>query len=174
VDVLLRQNLGSRFFGWIAYTWSKSERLNPGGDWSLYEYDQTHIGNLVGFYRITPKWGFGAKLHYNSGPLYQTFQYRYQATSVSGTPLVDSQGNPVYRGVFSDSFNQRLEDYLRLDLRTDYAFRFAGWSLNAYIEYLNVLGRNNPQGIQYDRDYSASHVVNNLPGFPYFGLQAEY
>jgi hypothetical protein len=113
-------------------------------------------------------------MHYNTGPLYQTFLYRYQAVDGLGAPLFDSLGRPVYKGVFSSSYDQRLEDYLRLDLRTDYSFRFAGWSLNAYIEYLNVLGRNNPQGIQYDRDYSGSHVVNNLPGFPYFGLQAEY
>lgn len=164
VDVLLRQNLGSHFFGWVAYTWSKSERLYPGGDWSLYQYDQTHILNVVGFYWLTPAWGLGLKLHYNSGPLYQSM--------VPNSQYQDGSGN--WHAVFSPTYDQRLADYLRLDLRTDYAFRFAGWRLNAYLEVLNALGRPNPEGIQYAKDYSSYSVINNLPFLPYIGLQAEY
>jgi hypothetical protein len=174
LDFLLRQNVGTRFFGWVAWTWSKSERLNPGGDWSLYEYDQTHIINLVAYYSLTPAWGLGAKLHYNTGPLVQTLLGRYQAVDDQGHLEFDSKGDAIYKGVFSDSYDQRLGDYLRLDLRMDYAFRFAGWRLTTYLDVINALDRPNPEGLQYLNGYTSSKVVNNLPLLPYFGLQAEY
>ncbi|HXB97326.1 MAG TPA: TonB-dependent receptor [bacterium] len=161
VEFLLRQNIGTRFFGWIAYTLAKSQRLDPGYDWSLYEYDQTNVLTVVASYLMTPAWGLGVKLHYNTGPLYQA--YRVQP----GPPAV---------GVFAHDYSQRLDDYLRLDLRTDYTWRFPQWHLTAYLEILNALNRPNPEGLSYNPNnpYQAPTTIDNLPLFPYMGLEAAY
>lgn len=156
--------MGERFFGWISYACSQSERLGPPtNDWSPYQYDQTNIATVVASYKMTPAWGLGLKLHYNTGPLLQSFQYRF----------LDSGG--IWRAKFSDTYDQRLDDYMRLDLRTDYGWRFPQWRLNIYIEALNVLNRANPAGLNYPRDYDAPpDIINNLPIFPYLGVQAEF
>jgi hypothetical protein len=163
VELFLRYDAGQRFFGWISYAYSRSERLGPPTDqWSVYQYDQPHILTLVSSYSFDPAWSLGAKLHYNSGPLVNSLRDRYQ------------DPNGIWRAVFSDTYDQRLEDYLRLDLRMDYAWRFEGWRLNAYIEILNLLNRPNPAGLSYSQDYSASQVIYNLPRIPYIGLQAQF
>src|SRR6185503_13477881 len=98
-----------------------------------------------------------------TGPLQQSFKGRYQ----------DFNGR--WWGIFSDTYDQRLDDYLRWDLRTDYTWRNQGWKISAYIEVLNVLGRPNPQSLSYKRDYSGEpETINNLPRFPYFGISAEF
>ena len=68
LEVLLRQNLTSRFFGWVAYTLQRSERRDaPGEPWRLFDTDQTHNLILVGQYRITPKWTLGVRFRYVTG-----------------------------------------------------------------------------------------------------------
>jgi hypothetical protein len=164
LEFFLRQDLSDRFFGWISYALSKSERLGPPGDaWSPYEYDQTNIATVVASYKMSPDWGLGMKLHYNTGPLVQSFQYRYLVSPGS------------YGAKFSDTYDQRLDDYLRLDLRIDRTWRFEQWHLKGYFEVLNVLGRPNPESLDYPKEYDTPpSTVDNLPRFPYFGLEFEY
>jgi hypothetical protein len=162
IELLLREDWGEKFFGWISYAYSKSERFGPPtNNWYTYQYDQPNILTLVASYSITPPWSFGIKLHYNSGPLVQSLQGRYEL-------------NNVWYPVFSNTYDQRLEDYLRLDVRMDYSWRYEGWRLNAYIETLNLLNRANPAGVTYNKDYSQAETINNLPRLPYFGVEVEF
>ena len=163
MEFFLQADYGERFFGWISYALSRSERLDPFTHvWSLYQYDQTNILSLVGSYKFTPAWGVGAKLHYNSGPLVESLLGRYK----------DSSGN--WHGVFSPTYNERLADYMRLDLRTDYTFKFEGWNLYVYLEIINFFNSPNPQDIGYNEDYSQTMTIDNLPRIPYLGIGAEF
>src|ERR1035437_841510 len=163
VEFYLNADYGEKFFGWVSYALSKSERLTPAsGKWEAYQYDQTNILTAVASYNFTPAWSVGAKLHYNTGPLVKKLLSGY----------MDVNGD--WHGLFSDSYEKRLGDYLRLDIRTDYAFRFEGWKLNLYLEILNVLNRSNPDQIIYSNDYTTSQVINNLPLLPYLGIEADF
>lgn len=163
LDVFLRQSLGARSFGWLSYAWSRSERSNAmDGAWDLYQYDQTHIANLVLGTLLTPTLGVGLKLRYNTGPLVQ---------SVVGTAV----GPYGLERTVSYAYDQRLGDYLRLDLRVQDSFLFIRWRVNTYFEILNVLDRANPEGLNYPKDVTqAPTVIDDLPFFPYFGIEAEY
>jgi len=163
VELFLNADYGEKFFGWISYAYSRSERIDPqDGHWVLYQYDQPNILSAVASYSITPAWSIGMKLHYNTGPLYQKLLGSY----------VDANG--IEHGIFSSDYSQRLDDYLRLDVRTDYTFRYEGWKLTLYVEILNLLDRPNPASIMYSDDYTASQVVDNLPFLPYLGLEAQF
>jgi hypothetical protein len=163
VEVYLNADYGDKFFGWISYALSKSERLTPAYDsWVSYRYDQTNLLSAVGSYSITPAWSFGAKLHYNSGPLVQQYLGRYQ------------DPNNQWHGIFSQNYVRRLDDYLRLDVRTDYTFNYVGWKLSLYVEILNILNRPNPAQIMYSDDYTSSQIINNLPMIPYIGVEASW
>jgi len=166
LDFFIQDHITDRFFGWIAYSLSNSQRIDTNSDgWSPYQYDQPNILNFVGGYDITPSWKISAKLRYNSGPLAQTLIGREQ----------DQYGQ--YYPVFSNSYNQRLGDYLRLDIRTEYAFRFEDWRLNVYVEVLNVLNRPNPSSLDYPPDFDPSvpaTTVDDLPRLAYFGIEAQF
>jgi hypothetical protein len=163
VELYLNADYGEKFFGWISYALSRSERLTPAsGNWVLYQYDQTNLLTAVGSYSFTPAWSAGLKVHYNSGPLVKKLLGSYQ----------DVNGD--WHGVFSPDYEGRLDDYLRLDLRTDYTFRFEGWKLNLYVEILNLLNRPNPASIMYSDDYTNERTINNLPFMPYLGLEAQF
>jgi hypothetical protein len=167
LELMLKRYGDGKWFGWVSYSFSESWRLQRGGDWQRYTYDQPHNLTVLGSYNFTPAWSSGARLNWHSGPL---------ITPVVGTVADPDPANtsgvlPVYS---SQPYSERLEDYLRLDLRSDYAFRFRGWKLNLYAEIINVLGRNNPSGVTYNKDYSQRETVNNLPRLPYIGLGAEF
>ncbi len=166
IEVFLQERIGERFFGWVSYALSKSERLDPAtGKWVLYQYDQPNILDVVASYSITPVWSTGIKIRYNSGPLVQSLNGLYQDPSGAWYPQFSN----------TSTGNQRLEDYLQIDLRTDYAFLFEGWKLNVYFEILNLLDRANPAGLVYPTNNNgAPEQIRNLPLMGYFGLEAEF
>ena len=50
IQFLLRKQIGKRFFGWITYTLSKSERAtSEGAPYYPYDFDQTHVRRGGGF-----------------------------------------------------------------------------------------------------------------------------
>ncbi len=70
-EFLLRYKPEGRFFGWVAYTLSRSERRDAGGD-ALYtfDYDQTHILTALGSYKLGRGWQAGLRFRYVSGTPY--------------------------------------------------------------------------------------------------------
>ncbi|HEY1908770.1 MAG TPA: TonB family protein, partial [Myxococcaceae bacterium] len=52
-ELLFRQALTRRLFGWIAYTFSRSERIDrPGANWRLFDFDQTHVLTAIASYKL--------------------------------------------------------------------------------------------------------------------------
>ena len=69
LETLLRWKPDGRFFGWLAYTLSRSQRTQPPADVeTLYQYDQTHILTVLGSYKLGRGWEFGARFRLVSGP----------------------------------------------------------------------------------------------------------
>ena len=164
VEVFLRADLGERFLGWFSYTFSRSERSSPPYNKPLlYHYDEPHNLTLIASYKISPAFMAGAKLQYNSGPLRKRF-----ATSYKNAFFIAD-------GLYDDFNEERLNDYLRIDARVDYVWKFEGWKLTAYLEVINILNRMNPQGMVYPDGISGEPVIiNNLPVLPYIGIAAEF
>lgn len=163
VELLLRRSGGDRFFGWASYAWSRSRRRDaPGRPRHLYEYDQPHVATLIGSWASSPVTRIGAKLRWNSGPLVTPITGRYQ----------DADGD--WHGLAGDPYSVRLDDYVRLDLRAERAFRFARWKVNLYGELINALNRSNPAGLEYSENNAETREVDNLPRIPYFGVEAVF
>lgn len=165
-ELWLKRQGDGVWFGWISLGIAESWRLQKGDKWRRYQYDQPYTLTLLGSYNLSPAWSLGAKLGAHSGPL---------VTPVVGrVPSTDPDNLGGFDPIYGEPYGERLDDYVRLDLRTDYAFRFRGWRLNLYAELINALNRPNPAGITYSRDYSRRETVNNLPLLPYLGLGAEF
>jgi hypothetical protein len=69
-ETLLKYRPDDHFFGWLAYTLSRSERRDaPGQEKYLFQYDQTHNLTVLGSYRLGRGWEFGARFRLVSGNL---------------------------------------------------------------------------------------------------------
>jgi hypothetical protein len=112
LELMLRLPSERRLSGWVAYTLSKSER-DFGGSIGPSDWDQRHILNVVGRWRIDRAWSVGGRFHYATGRPFP----------------VTVTGNVEY---------QRLPAFYQLDLRIDRRFVFDRFILDAYLEVVNA------------------------------------
>ncbi|MBV71041.1 MAG: hypothetical protein CMH52_06780 [Myxococcales bacterium] len=164
LELLLRQNLTSRFFGWIAYTLQRSERRDaPGEEWRLFDTDQTHNLILVGQYKLTRKWTLGLRFRYVTGnpdtPVEDTI---YEADADRFVPI------------YGDTNSQRFDNFHQLDLRVDREWTFDTWRLTAYLDVRNVYNRANASARNYNYDFSESMPRFEIPVVPSFGVRGEF
>jgi TonB family protein len=163
-EILLRYKPDDRFFGWLAYTLSRSERQDaPGQAYRLFRFDQTHILTVLGSVRLGRGWEFGARWRYVTGNLYTPY--------VGG--VVDFDAG-AYAAVSSyPLFTARVPPFHQLDLRLDKRWDFKTWKLGAYLDVQNTYYRQNPEGITYNYNYSQPQIISGLPILPIVGIRGE-
>jgi len=111
LEVILRKNDNGHFFGWLSYALARSERRRDER-YVAYDFDRTHILNLVAGFKFSGNWEIGGRL------VFQT-----------GTPLSTDNG-----GIAS---GRSLPNW-RIDLRIDKRIVFNQWLLDFYVEIINV------------------------------------
>ncbi len=164
LETLIRWKPDGRFFGWLAYTLSRSQRTQPPSDVeTLYEYDQTHILTVLGSYKLGGGWEFGARFRLVSGPLYTPSTYGFYDENV-GSQL----SLPSY-----PSYTTRLPLFTQLDIRVDHTWQFKKWRLGAYLDVQNVYNRGNAEGIGYNFNFTQTSIVTGIPFLPNLGLRAD-
>jgi len=166
-ELLARKRLTDRLFGWVSYTYSKSERLDhPDDDWRLFDWDQTHNFIILASYFLgeSRTWRVGARWQYTTGQPYTEIEGAiYSADTDSYIPLYSADIN-----------EERLPDFHQLDLRVDKFWYFNRWILSAYIDAQNVYWHEYPFGYRYNHDYTEREAVTYPTFFPSIGLQARF
>ncbi len=151
------------FFGWLAYTISRSDRIDsPISDKRLFDFDQTHNFIAVGSY-TWGKWQFGGRWQY--------------ATGTPMTPVVGSlylSDANAFIPVYGDVNSVRLEDAHQLDLRVDRVWKFDTWKLSAYLDISNVYAHAQVLGYQYSYDFTEREAITMLPFLPAVGVRGEW
>ncbi len=162
-ELLLRNRLTDRFFGWFSYGYSESRRKNHSQELEfISDYDRPHTMALIGSYQWTSRWSLGGRFQLVSGAPY---------TPIIGSRL-DASNNlqPIYGAVNSKRFSPQH----RIDVRLEYKKRHDRWTLTSYFEIWNVYNRLNPIGIEYNNDFSEKGLIT-LPGIiPFMGVTAEF
>jgi len=152
------------FFGWLAYTMSRSERrASAEAEWRLFDFDQTHVFTALGAYALGRGWDVGARFRAATGyprtpvvgAYYNTFHNRYE---------------PVLGGVNST----RIPAFIQLDLRGAKQFEFGETKLEIYAEVQNITYRENPEEIVYSADYSEKSYISGLRILPIVGASLEF
>jgi hypothetical protein len=110
VEVLVRRQAKSGIFGWVSYTLSRSERMRDG-QWVAYDFDRTHLVNLVAGLPLRRNWDLGLRLQYQSGKP-ETITAGYNAARGTG--------------------------YLRFDARVDKRAVWRSWLLDFYVDITNI------------------------------------
>lgn len=110
LEVLLRRQAKSGLFGWVSYTLSRSERLRDG-DYQPYDFDRTHLVNVVAGLPLRRNWDVGVRLQYQSGK-----------------PVTTTEGYNT----------ARTAGYVRFDVRVDKRVVWRKWLLDFYVDVTNV------------------------------------
>lgn len=165
VEWLLRYKPDDHFFGWLSYTFSRSERSDvPGQPYYLFAFDQTHILTAVASVKLPRGWQIGARFRLTSGdPYTPTATGAYDATV--GTQL----------GVSAYPIDaSRLPLFHQLDLRLDKVWTRRHMRLNFYVDLQNAYDSNNPFVVTYNYNFTKSAYVNGLPLLPILGVRGEF
>ena len=155
---------GGRFFGWVAYTLSRSERArSKSEELHLFEWDQTHILSALGSYKLGRGWTVGGRFRYVTGAPYTPY--------LGGVLDLDAGAYSPITG--QAPFTARLPAFHQLDLRVDKTWERKRMKLIAYLELRNAYNRRNAEAKTYSYDYSQSANQGGLPILPVIGLRGE-
>jgi len=168
IETLLKFKPDDRFFGWIAYTVSRSVRQDaPDSEEYLFQYDQTHNLIVLGSYRLGRGWEFGARFRVVSGPLDTPVAQR------PSLPAIYSADAGAYAPLQGKPYTARLPLFHQLDLRVDKRWQFKAWALSAYLDVQNVYNHPAAESFVYNFDYSRRSYQTGIPIIPSIGLRGE-
>ncbi len=141
-EFLLRKKYG-KLTGWIAYTYSKTERLIDGinnNNWYPAKQDITHDVSVVAVYDLNKKWTFSASWVYSTGNA---------VTFPSGKYLIN--GNVEY--YYTERNGYRMPDYHRLDVGATWMLKKTKKSESSLnFSVYNAYGHKNPFSIDFEQD----------------------
>lgn len=166
MEIILRHQPVGRFFGWVSYTLSKSERRDdPTSDeWYPFAFDQRHILSAQGGYDLPLDFGISAQVQFVTG----------NPDSPQNAGIYDADGN-FYNGFrVGPQGSERLPPFFQTSLRFDRLWTFKRWQLETYVDLINLVRGVNPEFRLYNYDYSDSAFVRGLPLIPNIGLEAKF
>ena len=150
-DLLINKNKLDNWYGWLAISYSKSERTDHRHQITRdYYADTPLVVNLVLNYQFNERWNGGLNFTARSGQAY--------------TPIVGVRENPAFDNrflpVYGEPFSERFDLYHRLDLRVERKTNFWGLDGLLIFELMNAYNRDNVSGI--DLDYRKITATNQL------------
>jgi hypothetical protein len=167
VEILLRHDLTRTFFGWVAYSLSKSERrsrLWPADQgFRPSPFDQPHHLVAVASYKWPYDWVTGVRLQFSSGN---------RLTPVTSS-VYDADAD-IHFPIPGAFYSELGPSFFSLDLRLDKRFVFKLWTLSVFLDVQNVTNNLNAEYFFYNYDYTVRAPVRGMPIFPTVGLKAEY
>jgi TonB family protein len=152
-----------RFFGYLSYTLSRSEREDRKEGWNVFDYDQPHILTVSGTYRLGRGWEAGLLFRLTSGN---------PDTPVIGA--IYNKDKDIYTPVYGRVNSIRKPMFHRLDVRVEKQWKFDAWKLALYLDVQNVYNSRNSENIVYDFEYRTSQQIRGLPIIPNLGLRGEF
>ena len=148
------------WFGWLAYAYSHSTRIDyPGAAEQLFQYDQPHNLNAALSWQHGA-WQLGARFELYSGTPY---------TPVTGS-VFDSDSN-FYNPIYGPANSARTPMHHQLDLRIDHTWQVGRVALTGFIDVQNVYLNDTVTSYNYSYDYSARFTFAGLPILPSLGLR---
>lgn len=165
LETLVRYKPDARFFGFLAYTLSRSVRRDtPSEPERLFQYDQTHILTALGSYRLGGGWEIGARFRLISGSMTTPEQYGFFDLTTGA--YLPRQGYPPF-GVRNPAFHQ-------LDIRVDKTWQGPWGKFGAYLDVYNAYNQGNVEGIGYNFNSTKSSYATGLPILPSLGFRGEF
>jgi len=164
VELLLKQDVTQRAYGWVAYTLMRSEQYNRAREtWLPVSTDQTHILTTVASYKWDGGWETGLRFRLTTGR---------PTTELTGANYDADTGG--YRCLRTDPGSVRGATFHQLDLRVEKLFTFETWRLSAYLDVQNVYNAENPELTLTDYRCRQTAPLRGLPLVPTLGVTGSY
>jgi TonB family protein len=160
LELMLRLPQQGRLFGWLSYTFSRSERLRQ---FALYTpdqaqvtdvtaivpfaFDETHSLNLAMGYQLPKGFKVSASFHLNTGRP-ESGEFSSRTAQLVTDPTT---GLRLWSVVPLNQVD-RLPAFARLDVRASKTIDFNSFSLEIYLDVFNVLVRSEVYGFTYGYD----------------------
>jgi hypothetical protein len=169
LELRLRHAVTANFYGWISYTFSRSEATSdlpvsgqPSPAYFPTQFDQTHNLIIVASRRFGA-WELGTRFRLVTGiPETPILGSTYDADFNSWDPVMGKQGS------------RRRQTFHQLDFRFERTFTFDAWRFSIYLDVQNVYNAQNPEATIYDYRYQSSAPVRGLPILPVLGLKGHF
>jgi len=166
MEVMLRHAVTRDFFGWLAYTFNRSEQRRAGGnDYRLTTWDQTHILTAVASYRLPAGFELGARMRYATGRPTTPLQHTFDRYSVDRNR---------FEGTYGASNSIRFQPFHQLDLRLERSWLFQSWTLSAYVDVQNVYNASNVEATFNDYRFREIYEVPGIPVLPVIGVKGSF
>lgn len=168
LEALLRYKPDKYFFGWIAYTLSRSERRDyPGDAPYLIPYDQTHNLTLLGSVRLGRGWEFGLRFRVISGSLMTPVR------AAPSLPAIYAADAGAYVPLEAQRYSQRLPLFHQLDLRLDKRWQIGRLRFSTYLDVYNAYNNPAVEALSYDFNFAHQTQLRGIPILPSVGVRGE-
>ncbi len=139
IEIFVEKKSGGSWFGQANFAYSRARHAGLDRVFRRGAFDRPFAFNLVGGRRVAANWELALRASYLTGRPY--------------TPFNEELSRAQRRGIFdlSQVNSLRYSPFFTLDLRLDRAFRIDGRTVLAYAGMQNVTGRENPQGVFWNR-----------------------
>jgi TonB family protein len=164
LEFVTRHELAHGLSGWLAYTLSRSTRVDSGGtEERLFDYDQSHVLTLVASYALPRNWQIGTRFRWTTG--------------MPTTPVVGAVYNASedqYQPSYGEVNTARRPSFHQLDLRVDKRWVYQDWMFSAYLDIQNVYNSRNPTDHFYNYNFRQKRASQGMPLIPIIGMRAEF
>jgi TonB family protein len=156
LELMVRQPLGRRWFGWASYSYGRSRRhasffrLDDAGNavgraegYLPFAFEQLHVFNAALSYKFDGNFTLGGVLHFNTGR-----PESGQLSSRTQREVVLPDGRGYWMSMDRDEV-ARLPSFPRLDLRVSKAWALDSFNLELYLDVLNITARSEVFGYEY-------------------------
>jgi len=165
-EVFIRRNMTGRLFGWLSYTYSKTEeRKDDAEAFHNAQYDQTHVLTLVGDYKLSGTYDLGGRYMYHTG---NTFTTVSDAVFDADLDKYDKRPSEADTSAGRMPASNAITAYLTHDILYD------TWKLSLRGGLESYWPRPQVSNVRYNYDYSKTVAITTLTSIPFFELKGEF
>lgn len=186
-EKLSQSSPNARLTGWIAYTFTSSNRHAYGRTYP-FDFEQPHALSLVGNLRLSPRFEVSMTGRLASGfPKTPPLGLYVAGVDDGGGAIIpdrDREGRLVYGidyGSVENLNRDRHPAYARLDTRVTFVPRWGKGRWRLYVDVLNVFNRKNGPTVEElvadpnsDRPKIHSKHEESFPFLPSFGIHVRF
>lgn len=167
IDLMLAKRMSHGWSASATYSLSRARRNDKLGEGEYAaNWDRPQAFGFVTTWQPTDRWTFSAKWKYASGRPTDAF--------VVHSDVLGGSGPERYSKELTSKNTERLPPFHSLNLRADYQRRFGPLSLVAYLDIMNVYGRKNGNGYEWDERRGLNIIEGLDELLPTLGLRFEY
>jgi hypothetical protein len=158
IEIFVEKRMTSKLYGQGNLSFSRTRHAGLDGVLRPGSFDYPFVFNLIGGYRLSPRWEFSTRISFLSGRPF--------------TPYDQTASAAQRRGVYDlTRVNaERAADYARIDVRMDRTFNVGGQSLNLFAGVQNVTNRRNFASYSWNRRTNVQQFGEQQGIFPILGF----